>query len=288
MNDVEASQTLVAVLGAGVIGVGVAYSCASAGHDVILIDLPSKDWAEVKLALRRHYRLDRLSQPSLDKDLLDRITFSTRLSAAHGAQVIVENVTEDWATKKDLYTKMREEGLTDAYIAVNTSAIPIGLVATEAPNPARVVGVHFMNPVPRSSMVEVVRGPETHEESIIAMTQFLSHLGKRSVVVNDTPGFVINQILMAVVDRAAEIVDAGVATAHDVDLLFKGCLGHAMGPLRTADLIGIDTIVNTLKVLQDERKDDSFAPGRRLTAMVARGELGVKSGRGFFDYTGRE
>ena len=276
----------VAVIGAGVIGTSVAYSCAQAGRAVTLIDRPDKDWGEVRRALRRQQRLTRLTAAAAPAVDLDRIACSAELADAADAGLVIENVVEDRDVKRAVHARLRELGVTGAVIAVNTSAIPIAELAAEAADPALVVGVHFMNPVPAIDTVEVVRTPATSAATLAAIEDFLGTLGKRGVVVNDAPGFVINRILMVMVNQAAQLVDEGVASPHEIDQLFKGCLGHEMGPLRTADLIGLDTVVRTLEVLHEARPEPLFAPADRLRELVGSGCLGMKAGRGFYGYGG--
>ena len=274
----------VAVVGAGVIGTGVAYTCLQAGHEVTLLDRPGRDWDSVRAAMHHHHRLSRLTGLRGHRAELARLTCSHDLTDVAKAELIVENVTETWEAKREVYAGFRLAGADRSCIAANTSAIPIDRLAKEAPDPGRVVGVHFMNPVPAIDMVEVVRGPQTSTATLDAARAFLAGMDKRAVVVDDAPGFVINRILMVMVNQAAQLADEGVASPSDIDLLFKGCLGHRMGPLRTADLIGIDTVVNTLDVLRETTGDPVFTPARRLLAMVGTRALGMKTGRGFFDY----
>ncbi|WP_185928133.1 3-hydroxyacyl-CoA dehydrogenase family protein [Mesorhizobium sp. M6A.T.Ce.TU.016.01.1.1] len=274
----------VAVVGAGVIGTGVAYSCLRAGHEVTLLDRPGKDWESVHAAMRHHHRLSLITEPRGRRVDLARLTCSHDFAEVAMVELIVENVTETWEAKREVYASLRLAGADRSFIAANTSAIPIDRLAREASDPGRVVGVHFMNPVPVIDMVEVVRGPQTSVETLDAVGAFLTGMGKRAVVVNDAPGFVINRILMVMVNQAAQLADEGIASPSDIDLLFKGCLGHRMGPLRTADLIGIDTVVNTLDVLREATGDAVFTPAGRLLAMVGTRSLGMKTGRGFFNY----
>lgn len=273
----------IAIIGAGAIGTSVAAACALAGRPVTLIDRPGIDWRHVETTMRRHIRLGRLAGRPAPVDLAP-VAQATDIGAAAGARLIVENVTEDLATKEVVYTELRALGCRQAHVLANTSAIPIDRLAQHAPDRGRVVGVHFMNPVPSIDFVEVVRGPATSPETLTAAIELLASLGKRGVVVGDSPGFVVNRILMSMVNQAAQILDEGVASAGDIDQLFKGCLGHAMGPLRTADLIGIDTVVNTLAVLREALDDPRFEPSRALLDLLEKGALGMKAGRGFHQY----
>ena len=274
----------VAIIGAGVIGTSVAFACAKAGHPVVLIDRADQDWAAVRRNLRQHQRRLRFSKSSAPKVDIDKIVFSHDLADVEDAQLIVENVTELLDTKLDLYRLLGTLDIGDATIAVNTSAIPIARLASAAPDPSRVIGVHFMNPVDQIDTVEIVRGPATSEQTLATVAAFLANMNKSGIIVNDLPGFVINRILMTMINQAARLQAEGVATAFEIDTLFKGCLGHSMGPLRTADLIGIDAIVNTLHVLDDLCDEPIFKPAKVLLAMIRNNQLGMKTGRGFYVY----
>jgi methoxymalonate biosynthesis protein len=166
----------------------------------------------------------------------------------------------------------------------NTSAIPIGELAQAIAHPGDLLGVHFMNPAYQITMVEVVRGPRTSDAALAAGLSVLAALGRRPVVVNDGPGFVINRVLQRMINESARIVAEGIGSAEAVDALFTGCLGHRSGPLATADLIGLDNVVDALTVLLERTGDDGYAPCDLLLAKVNQGHLGRKSGRGFFDY----
>lgn len=285
----ENAEPSVAVVGAGVIGTSVAHAFALAGLPVTLVDRSPEALERAAGELRRYDRLARLTGTDGEKvSARADVETSTRLDAAADADFVVENVTEDQEEKARLYARFEKELRPDAVIAVNTSAIPIASLAEILGDGSRVVGVHFMNPVSRMEMAEVVRSPHTSRRTLEAITGLLERIGKRSVVVEDSPGFVINRILMVVVNLAARVVDEGVASPEQVDTLFKGCLGHAMGPLRTADLIGIDTVVRTLDVLREHHGEETFEASSRLRRMVEEGHLGMKSGEGFYVYSNKE
>ena len=274
----------VAVIGAGVIGTSVAFAFAASGLAVLLIDRPDKDWGPVQRRLRDHQRLARFTSPTRSRVDLQTIVTSTTLADVEGASLIVENVDEVWEVKRDVYRGLAKLRLSGTAVAANTSAFPIARLAELLPDPSAVIGVHFMNPTDRIATVEVVRGPSTSPATVEATLAFLARIGKAGIVVNDAAGFVINRILMVMVNQAAQLVEEGVAEAWQIDDLFKGCLGHRMGPLRTADLIGIDTIVNTLRVLREARDDAMFEPAALLLKMVQLEHLGMKTGRGFYRY----
>jgi len=275
----------IAVIGAGVIGVGVAFTCARAGHAVLLVDHKDKDWSDVTRELRAYQRRWRFAEPASPVVDVEAILLTNDVNAITGAQLIIENVTETWEAKQAAYEALAGLRLEDVTIAANTSAIPITRLATLAPNPNCVVGVHFMNPVDRIGMVEIVRGTSTSVDALSDVMRFLATIGKEGVVVADSPGFVINRLLMVMISQAAQLLADGVATTFEIDQLFKRCLGHAMGPLRTADLIGIDTVVNTLQVLHDSHGDAMFKPAEKLVEMVRNRNLGVKTGQGFYAYS---
>ncbi|MFJ9646441.1 3-hydroxyacyl-CoA dehydrogenase family protein [Streptomyces sp. NPDC101206] len=272
------------VLGAGVIGSSVAHAAAAAGYTVTLVDSDAAALDTARAAVRRHRRLATLlgGEPAPAPD----IRATTDLAALAGVGLVVENTTESEAAKRALYPELEKVLAPGTTIAANTSAVPIGRLAEQLADPGRVVGVHFMNPVDRIDMVEVVRGRVTSDAAMQDVDLMLRRLGKKAVVVQDAPGFVINRVLMPVVNLAAAVVSDGVATPSQVDDLFKGCLGHTSGPLRTADLIGIDTVVRTLEVLHDHYGTDEFATHPALRRMVDQGLLGTKSGRGFYSYDG--
>jgi 3-hydroxybutyryl-CoA dehydrogenase len=221
-------------------------------------------------------------------DVLSRITFTTDLESLRDVGFIIENVTEDWAVKKPLYEHLDRICNSSCVFAANTSAIPIAKIAAATTRPAKVIGMHFMNPVPLKPVVEVIRSRHTSPETIAVATQLLDDMHKGAILVNDSPGFVSNRVLMLTINEAAFVVDEGVASVEDVDAIFKDCFGHPMGPLATADLIGLDTILRSIEVLRDELGGGKFSPCPLLQTMVDAGLLGRKSGQGFYQYDERE
>ena len=193
-------------------------------------------------------------------------------------------MTEDWEIKKEVYEAIDRICPPRCVFAVNTSCISITKVGAVTRRPSQVIGMHFMNPVPLKATVEVIRGFHTSEETIATARSFLAGMGKQAIVVNDFPGFVSNRVLMPMVNEAAMLVQDGVAPAEDIDRLFKQCFGHKMGPLETADLIGLDTILKSIVVLHESFGDSKYRPCPLLVKMVDAGLLGRKSGRGFYTY----
>lgn len=280
---------MVGVIGAGVMGTGVAHNLAQYGIRTIVIDLDRERLEACAAAIRRNLRLyaphaahKKSTEPT--EAVLARVEFSTDLERLAQAQVIVENVTEDWEVKRDVYRRLA--GICDpsTVLGVNTSAIPITRIAALVERPERVLGAHFMNPVPLKPVVEVIRGEQTSDATVSRFGQFLAALDKRYVVVRDSPGFVTNRAMMLFVNEAVRMRQEELAGAEEIDILFRECFGHKMGPLQTADLIGLDTVERSLQVLYEGFGDPKFSPARLLREMVEAGQLGMKSGRGFYLY----
>jgi 3-hydroxybutyryl-CoA dehydrogenase len=216
--------------------------------------------------------------------VLSRIDLTTDYERLAEADLVVENSTESWAVKEAIYPRLDRICPAHCIFAANTSAISITRLAATTQRPDRVIGIHFMNPVPQKPVVEVVRGRHSSDETVQAAHEFLSQMGKSAIVVNDMPGFVSNRVLMLVINEAIFIVQDGVASADDVDAIFVKCFAHKMGPLATADLIGLDTVLLTLEVLYESYAESKYRPCPLLKEMVDAGLRGRKSGRGFFQY----
>lgn len=279
----------IGVIGAGVMGVGVAQSAAQAGYQVVLIDVSEEILEHARQTLFTNIRFHSLVSKTPQtgespEQVLARIHFSTSYDSLSNVDFVVENVTENWDIKKSVYAKLERYCPSHTVYAVNTSAISITRVAALTNRQEQVLGMHFMNPVPMKHTVETIRAFHTTEDTIATAQRFLEKMGKRHVVVNDMPGFVSNRVLMLTINEAVELLRDGVATAEDVDDIFTSCFGHTMGPLATADLIGLDTILFSIEVLYDSYADSKFRPSPLLKKMVDAGRLGKKSGHGFFKY----
>jgi|SRR5579875_456108 len=278
---------LVGVIGAGVMGVGVAQSLAQAGYKVLLLDLTETILEKARCAIRQNIRMQTLlgkKDGAKTAVVLDRICFTTDYEALHLADFVIENVVEKWSVKRDVYARLDSICPTECTFGANTSAISITRIGSATRRPDRVVGMHFMNPVPLKPAVEVIRGFHTSEDTLERTKALLSSLGKEAIVVNDMPGFVSNRVLMLTINEAIFLIQDQVATAENVDRIFKSCFGHKMGPLETGDLIGLDTILFSLDVLYDSYNDDKYRPCPLLKKMVDAGLYGRKSGRGFYIY----
>jgi 3-hydroxybutyryl-CoA dehydrogenase len=282
--------TKLGVVGAGVMGSGVAQSAAQAGFDVALVDLHQPILERARSDIYNNLRLRTLlGGPGVDVEAtLARIGFHDEPSALSEVDFVVENIVEKWEAKRELYLQIDRLCPAHCVFAANTSAISITRIASWTSRPSSVIGIHFMNPVPMKNTVEVIRGFHTSEQTLGIATTFIDRLGKRSIVVNDSPGFVSNRVLMLTINEAINLVQEQVAAAADIDLLFENCFGHRMGPLATADLIGLDTILQSLEVLQDSCDVSKYRPSTLLRRMVDAGQLGRKSGSGFFDYSLQE
>ena len=281
----------VGVVGAGVMGAGVAQNLAATGHRVVLVDVAAKALERAQAEIRNGLRFQRLLQKPPPGEpaepaasVLARVQPASDLAALAAVDFVIENVPEKWHVKREVYARLDEICREGVPIAANTSAIPITRIGALCRDPRRVLGMHFMNPVPQKPMVEMIRGVHTSEATLAAAHQLLRQMGKEGIVVEDSPGFVSNRVLMLTVNEAIFLVQEGVATPDQIDQLFRSCFGHPMGPLATADLIGLDTILDSIVVLHDAFGDSKYRPCPLLQKMVDAGLLGRKSGKGFFDY----
>ncbi len=285
------SNSTVGVVGAGVMGVGVAQSLTQAGHRVVLLDVEQQILDRAAKQIRSNLRMHRLlnksasdaNEESIDTQL-ERITLSTDYEQLANADFVIENVTEKWELKQQVHAQIDAICPPHAVFAANTSAISITRIGSATRRPAQVLGMHFMNPVPMKPLVEVIRGFHTSPETIEIARSLLATMGKQCVVVNDVPGFVSNRVLMLTVNEAIFLVQEQVAKPDEVDTIFKQCFGHKMGPLETADLIGLDTILYSIEVLHESFNDSKYRPCPLLKKMVDAGLHGRKSGRGFYTY----
>ncbi|WP_441247477.1 3-hydroxyacyl-CoA dehydrogenase family protein [Kitasatospora sp. McL0602] len=277
----------VGVIGAGTIGRSVAHSLAVTGHRVVLVDTSKEILDDALGRIRRELRFARFLTADAAQDdagALARITPTTDLGPLAEVDFVIENTTEDWETKRAVYHRLEKACRPGVVFAANTSCIPIARIAAETARPELVLGMHFMNPVPHKPVVEMIRGEQTAEETVTRARELLAGMGKQGVLVNDSPGFVTNRVLMLAVNEAAFLVQEGVAEPADVDQIFRNCLGHPMGMLETADLIGIDTVLLSIEMLEESFADSKYRPCPLLREMVAKGHLGKKSGQGFYTY----
>lgn len=278
----------VGVAGAGVMGAEVAQVCAASGHEVVLLDVGEDALERARSTIAKNLRFARMlgggSSGDSRDEILARITTTTDVEAFAGAGFVVENITEDWELKRELYGALDRVCPPDAPFAVNTSVIPITKVGGWTNRAPLVIGTHFMNPVSQKPVVEVIRGFHTEDATVGRTLELLASIGKKGVVVRDSPGFVSNRVLMLTVNEAVFLLQEDVSTAEDVDEIFRSCFGHRMGPLETADLIGLDTVLRSIELLHEFFGDSKYRPCPLLARMVDAGLHGRKSGAGFYRY----
>jgi 3-hydroxybutyryl-CoA dehydrogenase len=278
----------IGVIGAGVMGRGVAQSFSQHGYPVILLDKDQETLKEAREEIYNNIRLllllkkvEGLEEP---EKILERIHFTTDEQTLKNVDFLTENVDERWETKKAVYEEIDSICPAHCIFLVNTSCISITRIAALTNRPAQVIGTHFMNPVLLKKAVEVIKGFHTSDETIASVFNLLSKIGKDTILVQDFPGFVSNRISHLFMNEAAFVVQDQVASPQEVDDIFKRCYGHMMGPLETADLIGLDTVVYSLDVLYESYQDSKFRCCPLLRKMVDAGLKGRKSGEGFYKY----
>jgi len=276
-----------AVIGAGTMGNGIAHLFAQFGWDVTMVDVSKealeRGVATVKSNLERQVKKGAIPAEAPGQ-ILRRITTSTALDAAAGAELVVEAATERPDLKYSIFETLDRLAPADAILATNTSSISITQIAAKTNRPEKVIGMHFMNPVPVMQLVEVIRGHATSNETTQRTLEIARQLGKTPVEVNDYPGFVANRILLPMINEAIYTVMEGVATPDAVDTVMKLGMAHPMGPLALADFIGLDVCLAILEVMHQGLGDPKYRPCPLLRRMVAAGHLGRKSGRGFYTY----
>jgi 3-hydroxybutyryl-CoA dehydrogenase len=283
-------MSTVMVVGAGLMGSGIAQVSAIAGHDVILRDITDeavgKGRGAIEASLARFAEKGAISADDAQAALA-RISGTTDLDGAADADIIVEAIIEEVDLKAALFADLDRLAPQGAILATNTSAIPITRIAAATQRPESVVGTHFFSPVPMMKLCELVRGLKTSDETLSAARTWAEGIGKTCIVVNrDVAGFVTTRIITALVNEAIRLVETGVASPEDVDIACKLGFGHAMGPLATADLTGIDVMRRASMSIYNETAEKAFYPPELITRMAIAGDLGRKSGRGFYTYGG--
>jgi methoxymalonate biosynthesis protein len=265
-------------------GTGIAALATGCGLPVTLVDVDPERVGSAPARVARQLRLARLMGGLGPDGPTGELTTGATAADLFGSTVVVEAVTEDAGRKAAALAGASAAVAPGTLLVSNTSAIPIDELAQAVLRPEDLVGVHFMNPPYLIRTVEVIRGPRSGDAAMAAATALLSTLGREAVVVGDGPGFVVNRILQWMINEAARVVAEGRASPEAVDAVLTGCLGHRTGPLATADLIGLDNVVDSLRVLHERTGDDGYRPCELLLSKVNAGELGRKSGRGFFEY----
>jgi len=279
----------ITVIGAGTMGNGIAHVFAQKGHSVVIVDMSTEALERalktIDKNLSRLVSKERISE--IEKsDTLARLTTSTDLaSSVSSADLVVEAATENIDLKLKIFRDLDKSAPPHCILATNTSSISITKIASVTNRPDKVIGMHFMNPVPIMKLVEIIRGYATSDETCEKVMKASSALGKSPVEVNDYPGFVANRILMPMINEAIITLNEGVAGVYEIDTVMKLGMAHPMGPLQLADFIGLDVCLSIMRVLQDGLGTSKYAPCPLLVNMVMAGKLGSKSGEGFYIHT---
>ena len=279
--------TRIGVVGAGTMGRGIAQTCAVRGFDVVMSDISTEavaaGLASIGRQLAREVEKERLSAAEKDA-VLARIETVTGIEAMAGVDVCIEAATEAPDVKLDLFRALESVCGRDVMLASNTSSISLTKIAGACARPERVIGMHFFNPVPLMKLVEIIRAMQTSDATFEAAKTLAGQLGKTAIAVADSPGFVVNRMLVPMINEAVYAYSEGLASAEEIDTAMQLGLSHPIGPLRLADLIGIDVCLHVMDVMYREFCDSKYRPCPLLRKMVDAGRLGRKSGRGFYEY----
>ncbi len=278
----------IGVLGAGNIGIGVVTDLVLHGISAVVVDISEDILKRAQAEVLNNIRFVPLLSKTLPRitrdEALQRMALTTDLEDVASCDFVIENVTENWEIKKQVYEHLERVVPPEVCFGANTSCISITQIGSATKRPANVVGVHFMNPVHLMPTVEVIRGFHTSDRAVETLLQLFSRLNKEAIIVEDLPGFVSNRISHLFMNEAAFVLQDQVATAEKIDMIFKKCFGHKMGPLETADLIGLDTVMRSLDVLYESFQDPKYRCCPLLRKLVHAGHLGRKTGRGFHVY----
>ena len=278
----------ISIIGAGTMGNGIAQVFAMNNYHVNLIDLNSTSLTNavnrITTNLDRMIKRDVISSDQKTATL-DNISTSTDINNAKSSDLVIEAVTENIKVKMKIFTQLDEICSSETILATNTSSISITEIAASTKREDKVIGMHFMNPVPIMKLVEVIRGRKTSDETTKTIIELSETIKKIAIEVNDYPGFIANRILLPMINEAIEALNKGVAKVKNIDSIMKIGMGHPMGPLQLADFIGLDVCLSILEVMHEGFKNSKYAPSELLVNMVKSGKLGIKSGEGFYDYS---
>jgi len=274
------------VVGAGTMGNGIAQTAAVSGYQVTMMDIKDefvqRGKGNIEKSVGKLFEKSKITEEQ--KSAAQAIALTTDLKQTESADLIIEAATENPELKIKLFQDLDAVAKTDVILASNTSSISITKLGAATKRPGKVIGMHFFNPVPLMSLLEVVRGKDTSDETLATILDIGKQMGKTPVVVKDSPGFISNRVLMPMINEAILALDEGVADAEGIDTIMKLGMAHPMGPLTLADLIGLDVVLYIMEVLHRDLGNDKYAPAPLLRRMVADGKLGRKSGKGFYTY----
>ena len=277
----------IGIIGSGIMGAGIAHIAAQAGYEVVLVDVGQQ---QLEAAVKRITgNLDRavqrnLIQASVRDQALKNIKTTTSLQEGAQAPLIIESIWEELAAKQEMLQKLGQLAPANAILASNTSSIPITEIAKATKRPAQVIGMHFFNPPYAMNLVEVIKGYHTSEEAVKAVVDTATALGKKPVVMNDSPGFVVNRLIAPFLNEAATLLQEGVATQEDIDECARLGLNHPMGPFQLMDLVGLDITLHEITSIFERTGDYKYRPSTLLRKMVTAGQLGRKTGQGWYKY----
>jgi 3-hydroxybutyryl-CoA dehydrogenase len=277
----------IAVIGAGTMGNGIAHVASQSGYEAVLIDEKQEALDRARKTIEKNMarQVEKRSVPEYRvMDALKRLTYTTEWDSIPTADLIVEAVYENPDLKREIFRRLDKAAKKDAILASNTSSIPIADLAAQTKRPDKVIGMHFMNPVPMMQLVEIICGAATSEETYKIIEELSRKMGKTPAKAQDSPGFIANRILMPMINEAIICLESGVGTKEAIDTVMKLGMNHPMGPLALADLIGLDVCLSIMNVLYDGFKDVKYKPNPLLEKLVSEGHLGKKTNKGFYDY----